>query len=336
MIARIDRLNVSSAFPWLFLASWLAVLAVSWLALSQQTNQATLEVAVTLDLTLFIPALYWLILVRGRGWPLLSILPVFLASLGLASLILPEGRQASLQIIKYLAAPAELALVSVLVHRATRAVRLGRAHESHDVLERVRAAVHDVIASGKAAEIVAFETAVLWYALFSWRTATPASDPRSFTYHKKTGYGAVVAAILLAMAVELIPIHMLLAHWSAPLAWIVTALSLYGALWLIGDCRALLLRPITLQGDQLVIRFGLRWNLSIPLAAVEGVEARRGSLKRNPVDLRLALPGSRVIAIRLREPLDALGPYGMHRTVQTLELGVDDPDHLTAALTSSV
>ncbi|MGH7553278.1 MAG: hypothetical protein ACREMQ_09675 [Longimicrobiales bacterium] len=81
------------------------------MALSQQTDVRALEIAVTVDLTLFSPAMYWLLLVRGRGWPLLSVLPVFLASLVVASLLFPVGRQDTLRFIKYLAAPAELTLL---------------------------------------------------------------------------------------------------------------------------------------------------------------------------------------------------------------------------------
>ncbi|MGH7542029.1 MAG: hypothetical protein ACRELC_13630, partial [Gemmatimonadota bacterium] len=294
----------------LFVAGCIGIYATSWYVLSLPTDRHALEIGVTLDLTVFVPVLYWLVLVRGRGWPLASVLPVFLASLLLASFMLPAGRHGTLDVIKYLAAAAELALVGVLVHRTARAIRYGRATRNGDALERARSAVRDALGDSRAADVIAFEAAMLWYALFSWRMRSrAAAEPRSFTYHEKTGYGALVVALLLGIAVEVIAIHALLARWSVSVAWIATALSLYGILWIIGDLRAVQLRPIVLEADRLVVRFGLRWSLDVPLRQIEAVRLIGGSVVQDRVDLRMALPGSRRVSILLETPVVASGIY---------------------------
>jgi hypothetical protein len=330
--------SIPVRFGWhvpLSLLSCLAVYAVSTVALAQPGNVRTLEVAVTLDLTLFVPALYWFLLVRHRSWPAYSLLPVFLVCLVLAAMMLPAGRQSTLRFIRYLAAPAELALLIVLIRRATRAVRAARAQRSSDVLERIRTSVATAIPEPHAAQIIAFETAVFWYAFFSWRIRPPATgDAADFSYHRKTGYGAVVVALLLAIAAEIVPIHATLARANGTLAWVVTALSLYGAVWLISDFRAIRLRPIRLESDRLVIRFGLRWTLSVPLDRIDQTRPIGASANAVPADLRLALPGARRISIQLNQPVVAIGIYGLQRDVMAIELGVDEPDRLLRALTT--
>ncbi|MGH7553279.1 MAG: hypothetical protein ACREMQ_09680 [Longimicrobiales bacterium] len=207
------------------------------------------------------------------------------------------------------------------------------AHAGDDVKEGIRSAVRAAVPSGRAAEIIAFEVAVMWYALLWWRARSATGEGAgSFTYHRKTGYGAVVAALLLALAVEITPIHALLARWSATFAWIVTALSLYGVLWLIGDLRAIQLRPIVLRSDRLIVRFGLRWTLTVPLRQIESVRLIGGAIVHDRMDLRLALPGARRLSILLKEPVEASGVYGLRRRVQAFELGVDDPERLLKTL----
>jgi hypothetical protein len=291
--------------------------------------------AVTIDLTLIVPALYWFLLVRGRGWPVVTVLPVFLGSFLFASLILPPDRQATLHLIKYLAVAAELGLIGVLIHRTVRAVSHARGLAGRDMLDRVRAAVRGIMPYGRAADLVASEVAVIAYALLSWRMA-PIRNGNAFTYHRKSGYGALVGALLLAIAVEIIPVHVLLSQWSGGVAWIASGLAVYGGIWLVGDLRAMQLRPITIEEDRLVVRFGLRWSMSVPLDRIEAVRFLGRSVVRDSVDLRVVLPGEQRLSIQLASHVDAVGFYGLRRRVRSCELGVDDPAGLRAILESHV
>ena len=314
----------------LFVTGSIAVCVISWLALLRPTNPQVMELGVTLDLTLFIPTLYWLFLVRGKGWPLVSVLPVFLGALFLASLMIPEGRQGALQIMTYLAVPAEFALLGVLIHRGTKAIRVGRNSGLTDTLERIRSAVHEIVPNQRAADIIAFEASLLWYALLSWRSKPMASpnEGRRYTHHRKAGYGAVVAVLMLAIAVEITPIHALLARWSYSVAWIVTGLSLYSVVWLIGDYRAIRLRVTDLDANRLMVRFGIRWTMTVPRDQIESIRVIGGSAMHEQVDLRMALPGAQRVSLRLKTPVEASGPYGLRRRIQVFELGLDDHQDL--------
>ena len=293
-----------------------------------------LATAVTLDLTVIVPLLYYGLLVRRNRWPLITVAPVFLLSLLAASFVVPADHQGLLQALKYLAAPAELLLLGYLGLTVARTARRFQA-ASGDVLERLRESLRDVLHAPWAADMLAFEIGWLYYALFSWRTRpTDATKHFAFSYHKKNGYGAILAGILVAMLIEVIALHALIWMWNPGLAWVVTALSLYGMLWLLGDWRAVCLRPILVEKDALIVRIGLRWTVQVPFAAiawVRPVEAKPLSRKTSGY-LNAILLGTPQYLISLNHPIVAHGLYGMRRTITTLGLAVDDPSSFEAAL----
>lgn len=49
------------------------------------------------------------------------------------------------------------------------------------------------------------------------------------------------------MLIEMIALHTLIGPGVPGLAWVVTVLSLYGILWLLGGWRAVCLRPILVK-----------------------------------------------------------------------------------------
>jgi hypothetical protein len=200
-----------------------------------------------------------------------------------------------------------------------------------DILSRLRTATRVALGSERAADIVACEIAVLWYALASWRTGPEEGDD-TFSCHRKTAYGAVVGALMLAIAGEAVPVHLLLSRWSVKAAWVVSALGLYGALWLIGDYRAMRLRPTRLDGSVLRLRFGLRWSLDVPFARIRAVrESGRGDAAA-AVDLTLALRGAKTVRLEFDGSLVAHGIYGRRRTVRSVDVGVDEPARLAAGI----
>lgn len=309
-----------------FLGLAAGVYAVSRFALAQTSRPDVLAMAVTIDLTVFVPFLYWLLPVRMRGWPRITIVPVFLACVGIATLTLPPDRGAALRLLHLTVLPAELALITFVALRIRRG---WRARTGDDTVDRIRAATADLLGPGRGAEVLAFELTTLWYALLSWRSA-PDSGPDAFSVHRRTAWPATVGALLLAIVAETVPVHMLLARVHPALAWAATVLGIWGALWVVGDLRALQLVPPRIDGRTLRIRFGLRWRLDVPLDAIAGIT--RPGPGAPAADLRLALPGARCTRIELRAPRTALGPYGIRRDVRTIDLGVDEGDALAARL----
>jgi hypothetical protein len=295
--------------------------------------------AATFDLTVTTSVLAWWMLGRDFAWTPRALVPLFLGSLILAAAALPKDLEGPLRAMHVAAAPLELVLLVYLGRRIVRARRAARAPAAEgagevlDVQDVLAAATADVVGRGRLAEILADEMSVLWYALAARAGRAPAVGD-GLTYHRKTSYGAVVFALVLATAAEVPAMHLLVRLWSERAAWVLTALGLYGILWILGDWRACRLRPVRVEGGALRIRFGLRWRIDVPLDAVTGVRAPTAAERstRRSVDLRLALPGASWRVLELDREVVAVGMYGRRRHVRTLGLGVDEPERLRAVL----
>ena len=299
--------------------------------------------ALTVDLALIVPLLYGLVLVRGRGWPAISLVPVFLLSLAGAAAIVPRDHRGWVEGLEWLAAPAELLALGWIgwkARQAVRGVRRERAlSDDGDMLEAIRSAARTILPSGRAAEIVASEVAVLYYALASWRRSPAVAAPGVFAYHRGSAYGAVVVALLMAMAAEVVAVHLLVSRfWSPAAAWLLTALGLYGALWLLADYRAARLRPIRLTGEALRIRIGQRWSVELPLEAIVAVRrlSAREPLPKDRRRLGALLVGMPQLLIELDREVVAHGLYGFDRSVDAVALQVDEPERLERELLEAV
>lgn len=74
--------------------------------------------------------------------------------------------------------------------------------------------------------MLAFEVAILYYALFAWRAEPGTAGARSvFGHHRRMGYGSALAGLVLALCAENVPVHLLVALWSPVAAWALTLLG---------------------------------------------------------------------------------------------------------------
>ena len=300
------------------------------------TQPAVLAAALTLDLTLIVPALYYGLLVRRKGWPSITVAPVFLLSLLIASLAIPADHQGLLHVLRYLAAPVEVLLLGSLGWTVVRTARRFQRHTAPDVLDRLRESLYPLLHARWAADVLAYETALFYYALFSWRMKPDdrIAKQDAFSYHKRSGYGGVLAGILVAMLIEMIALHAWLWTWQSVLAWPLTVLSLYGVLWLLGDWQAVRLRPIVVEEDALTIRIGLRWTMRVPFAAIASVHpmADPSPPRKQPGHVEAVLLGRPHYRITLKQPIMAQGLYGFRKKVTTIGFTVDMPDAFETVL----
>lgn len=293
------------------------VLAAESLALASRAmalHPLAIRAAVLFDLCVVPAVLWWALVVRrGLARPR-TIARIALAAVALCALLF--GRE-----VRLLALPLELALIWLAVDSVRRALQARRATDAATAL---RAGLVDALGDSAVARALATELAIFWYALFSWGRPAPAG----FTAYKRAGWIAIYSAILLACLAEAIPLHFLFRRWGPLAASLSLAVHGYTVLWLIGDLRALVLRPIRVEGGALLLRLGLRWEADLPLQAISSVERAPA-----PAGLRLGVLGSPNLTLRLRAPRRLYGPFGIRRTAEVLLLQVDDPDRLAAALT---
>lgn len=302
-----------------------------------------LATAITLDLTLFLPLMFYVLVVRQRGWHATSTIPVIILSTIAAGFVLPANRQHALDVIHLLLVPLELIVLSVVAwkgHQTYRHLKRIRAAGPVDAYAALQVAVKSFTNQPLVQKLLAFELSVIYYGVFAWRRqplAPSTNDECHFSVHQKCGYLTVLIAIQIAMCVELIGVHYLVhTYWNTIAAWIVSALSLYGILWLWADWNAIRLRPTILNSDRLLLRVGFRWQVEIDHEQIVSVVRLTGmdALKKDKSQLDVSLLGGPNVEVRVSDPVEVQGPYGITRQAECIRLYVDAPDEFVSRLTS--
>jgi hypothetical protein len=300
------------------------------IAASRLAEERVVAAAVALDLTITAPALVYLLLVRtGRvRWTVL--LPVTVLGYALAAATIPQAQQGVLTPLRALAIPAEIGLLAYLVLAARKAVA-GLPRDGADIATRFRLAAERVLPSRIAAGVLTTEAMLLYYAL---RGRSQSRDEGAFTVHREVAWLPLLIALGMALITETVAVHFLVRLGSPAAAWVLTGLSLYALLWLVGDARALVSRPIRVTATHLQFRFGMRWEADIPLERIAEVRSLPASDDTTSREQRLTavLLGEPNLRLRLEEPVEVLGLYGWRRKVVELRLRVDNVARLRAML----
>ncbi|MEO1370591.1 MAG: hypothetical protein AAFX50_25695, partial [Acidobacteriota bacterium] len=221
----------------------------------------------TFDLVVVVPSLYFFLVVRA-GAPRITVVPVTLLSLAAAGALIPRDYHQAVNALELAVIPLEIGLVGFLmwqVHRMARAAR-----GASDVPAELGALTRKLVGPGRAAEVIATEAAVLYFALASWRRRPPEAEPGELhvTHDRRALYSTFFGGILVAGVAELAGVHVLVMRWSDAAAWVLSALSLYGLLWLVGDFRAVRLQRSTVGDGVFAFRLGIRWSADIPLGSI--------------------------------------------------------------------
>ncbi|HVA57095.1 MAG: hypothetical protein WBQ26_10620 [Gemmatimonadaceae bacterium] len=287
-----------------------------------------IPLGVTLDLTLVVSALYWLLVIRPAGASAARVIAAFMLSLLGARLVLRPDQREYLLYARFLVAPFELALIAyvvVKVRRATHGFR-GTAPDA-DVPERIVAALSSAFPYRVVGQILATELTIGFYALCSWRRRPHApAGSQGFSFHRKTGLLALYWAVIGVCVVELFVVHLVVRAFSPRTAWILSAFSALGVIWLVGFVRAMVLRPVLVTASGIVVRSGVQWTLDVPFSAIQRLDAGRvtAPVRHAPACLRVGGAAPPSVRIDLGEPLVAAGAYGRTKRVKTITLTLDD------------
>jgi hypothetical protein len=231
-----------------------------------------------------------------------------------------------------LALAAEVGLVAYVVIAARRAA--ARLPEGEgDATTRFRLVARQVLRNRALGDVLTTEVMLLYYAVRRPQRAGETSGV--FSVHRASTYVHVLVGIGMALIVETVAVHFLVRMHSPALAWVLTLLSLYTLLWLIGDYRALVARPIRATASHLRFRYGLRWEADVPLDVVKEAELLPPPMGPTPKEkgrLVVSLPGGANLKLQFERPTDFLGLYGRRKMITELRVRVDEPEKLRAAL----
>jgi membrane protein YdbS with pleckstrin-like domain len=177
--------------------------------------------------------------------------------------------------------------------------------------------------------LLCFETRMWTFALFANRiNLTSYHGECHFTYHKKDGAQSNLFGFILLIVFEIPIVHLLLFFiWSPLAANVLTLLTILSLVFFIAEYRAVSKRPISLNEDSLLIRYGLYQPFLIPLNNIKNISKNNEFIKRANSVKRYNYAGTPNVMIQLIEPIG---------NIKQVYLGVDDAQQFITAISDKV
>ena len=295
-------------------------------------NQMAL--AVSIDLLLVIPLIYFL-LIRKTDIPKTTVIPVVLIGFVFGTLFIPKEEQTYLELFKLWVLPVlELGIISFVIYKVRKAVLSYRRNKnvSPDFFAVLKQSCSEIVPN-RLATPLATEIAVFYYGFIDWKARK--LDANEFSYHKKNGSQALMFGIVLVIAVETYVLHILLLKWSEIAAYLVTFLSIYTGLQFIGFAKSISKRPIKIESDRLVLRYGMVNEAVISFENIESIEASTKDLDEDKLTKRFSLLGElepHNVVLKVKDIQEFQSIYGIKRKFQTLAFYVDDVDEFVGVI----
>lgn len=301
-----------------------------------------------LDLLVVLPLWWWWLQPAPRGRQAgLGALAVALVGIWAGAWLLPaDSKQLWLWLepLRWVLVGAlvlmQLALVTLALRQLARvlagrrrALRSGQGLPG--LLETELHAAVDAQAAGTARPWLRLEARLWLYAVAPrrWLEATPAAGEQWFGVHRQGQNLSNQMGFVILAAVEIPIVHVLLhLGFGALVAGIVTALSVYGALFLWAEARATRWRPVGLDATTLHLRHGLVTDVPVPRSAIVSAQLYRGAAPRRARGrLRCTGMGRANLRLQLR-PGTRLAALTGEQAFTEVYLGVDEPERLLRAL----
>lgn len=319
-----------------FLLFLTIALFLFWLAQSDYflTQPDLFALAISSDLLITIPLIYFLI-IRKKPISKFTVIPVTVVCLAFGFLILPSSHHRYLDLFYHYILPfVELGVIGSLMFKTYKGIRILRKEgkSDPDFMNVLRNTTRGAIANERIRGILNTEIAFIYYALFSYRQRKINIDNiRNFSYHRENGLAILVGVFIFILFAESFIVHILVMRWSIIAAWILTAFSLYGLIFLLGQLQAAKNRPIQISSKALQVKFGLFGDLEIPWDKIATISFTSRDVPQGDSHVLEFLSGHNII-ITFNEALTLKGLYGISKKISTLAFFVDDSESFATAV----
>lgn len=243
------------------------------------SQRPILPCAVTFDLLVGIPGLFYWLVVRRYQLPLSSLAGVVGACLAVTYWVLPVAQQAPLHALRFLPALLEGVTFLLLVTKARRLLRSYQAayQQRPAFWPSAQLAVQQTL--GPAGVLLVAEVEMLRYALLGWWAKPEVTqEATAFSSYRDSGFTAFAVMVGVALTVETAVLHLLVSLWSTRVAGWLLFFDVYTLVMLVAHGQAVRLRPTLLTTDTLHLHVGFVWHLTVPLGELVVLE----SLRDNP------------------------------------------------------
>ncbi|MDG1913455.1 MAG: hypothetical protein P8I55_02570 [Crocinitomix sp.] len=288
-----------------------------------ENNSEMMSIRITLDLVITVPLIY-LALIRKKKISNLTIMPFFVAGLIIASLVIPNANQHTLELIKaWLLPVVEITVISIIiikVRKVRKAFRLNK-EEGFDFLSALKKSVQTIIPE-KAAFALSSEIGLFYYGFFRWKKRIYTEN--QFTYHKDSGIQGILGAILFVALIELFSVHLLIQENYPVLSWVLTIISAYGVIQIFGLIKSIPRTPHFLDNEYLVLRMGIFQEARIPPLAIYATELTTDNYPKKDKSYRKITIFDHNCIIHLKDEGTLNGMFGTKKKFKHLILSVDD------------
>ncbi len=321
------------AFPLLSIAVVFGVAAMALLSSAVLTYPIFAKAALA-DLLITGPVLF-LFFAYKRGLSLIIIVPIANIGLEIALLTAPT----ELHHLIYQAMWVTYPLLACVIIRTMvlGGQKLSRTYPAvagiPDIRDRLDAWLAQCVGPTISAKMMASDLAFLRFAI--WPPRAIAHGPGRFSGHRQSGLVPLLWALVMLLVIETVVLHILI-HLAAPaLAWLVTALSLYSMMTVIGHIRALPRRHCTLNDKGVMLRAGLFAQCHIPYDQIDRIVPLAPGQPVPDDTWQLGMLGSmepRNLLVRLHQPATVCVTHGLTRDTRNITLHLDDPQYFTQAV----
>lgn len=299
------------------------------------SQRPILPYAVTFDLLVGIPGLFYWLVVRRYRLPLSSLAGVVGACLAVTYWVLPVAQQAPLHALRFLPALLEGITFLLLVTKARRLLRSYQAayRQQPAFWPSAQLAVQQTL--GPAGVLLVAEVEMLRYALLGWWAKPEVTrEATAFSSYRDSGFTAFAVMVGVALTVETAVLHLLVSLWSTRVAGWLLFFDVYTLVMLVAHGQAVRLRPIQLTTDTLHLNVGFVWHLTVPLGELVSLESLRDNPEPAPdlLNLTKLLFTPPNLLLTFAQPVTLKGPYGIRRTGRRLAVYLDQPQQFREAI----
>jgi len=317
----------------------IATLIISFILLLNSPlykNSALLNFAVTADLVLTIPLIYFL-LIRKTDIPNITVVPVMVIGVITGTVLIPAENQQYLEMFKSYVLPLiELCVIGFIVYKVRHGVKSFKKHnkDSADFYKILKHTCIEIVPK-KIAPLLTTEISMIYYGFIKWRN--PKISQNQFTYHKSGAGIALLIMITFLVLVETFAFHLLLMQWSIIAAWILSGISIYSGLQVFGVLKSLPQRPIEISKNSLHLRYGITNECEIYLDQIQAIALNTNVDTEQKEVKNLSLLGNlepHNVCIQLKSEYTMERIYGLKQTFSTILLNMDEPERFVKTLKS--
>jgi len=299
-----------------------------------------LSFAITLDLLLIMPCVYF-ISIRRKKISKLTTASVFVLGLVSATFLLPDKQQFLLSTVKIYVLPIlELFVLSFLIIKAIQVFTKFKSDEnsSLDFYDAIKISTKAIFPD-KMANFLATEIAVFYYVLFSWKKTNLKEN--EFSNHKENGFKTLLFAFILVIFIETFAVHNYIEKWNFILAWVLSILSIYTAFQILALIKTLSKRPFYIDEirEKVVLRFGFLGFAEIPFSEINVLEINHKDLPEDksiiPFSPLGSLGGHNVI-FHLKNEIKFEGFYGLTKKGNKIAVFVDEKRDFVALVNKNI